>query len=338
MKKLLALLLALFLFIAVFTGCDEDTPETKNPNNEGNQPPVQDNANPASDFEFVENEDGGITITKYIGEGNHVTIPQTINSKKVTIVGERSFAGANIISIVVPDTIIYISSYAFASCAILSNVKMSESLITISWGAFLNCNSLTTIDLSMGSLKYIDQEAFRGCQNLKNVKFGDNITLIRDKAFYDCISLEEVILPKNLQEIGEYAFMNCSSAKKIWIPQTLEKWGIYPFYGTKLVTEIIFEDGLKHIGNVGSSNIISYEGKMQKLRIPASVEHISEGAFMDCMNLKEIYFSGAAPQIGTGKFLDFVTPEQDVKIYYDPSMPGWDTTPLRNIYTLIPLS
>jgi hypothetical protein len=56
------------------------------------------------------------------------------------------------------------------------------------------------------------------------------------------------------------------------------------------------------------------------------------------MNLKEIYFAGAAPQIGTGKFLDFVTPEQDVKIYYNPSMPGWDTTPLRDIYTLIPLS
>ena len=76
---------------------------------------------------------------------------------------------------------------------------------------------------------------------------------------------------------------------------------------------------------------------MHTVTIPASVEVLSEGAFMECHNLKEVYFQGPAPLIGTGKFNDFVTPEQDVKIYYDPSMPGWDDTPLREIYTLVPI-
>jgi hypothetical protein len=45
-----------------------------------------------------------------------------------------------------------------------------------------------------------------------------------------------------------------------------------------------------------------------------------------------------APQFGTGKFYNFVTPKEGAKIYYHPDTPGRDTSPLRDIYTLIPLS
>ena len=319
MKKTLALLLSAVLLFTMLVGCSNQTP------------------NPASDFEYQVREDGTIEITKYIGTADQVVIPKIIDGKNVTVIGERSFSGASIVSLVMPNTVKNIYSYAFIGCESLTDVKMSTSLITIAQGAFMNCKALTAVDLSMDSLEHIDQEIFHGCQSLKTVKFGKNIIRIRDKAFYDCTSLEEAILPKNLQELGDEAFMNCSSIQKIWVPKALEKWGLYPFYGAKSVTEIVFEDGLKHIGGIGASNVISYQAKMQTLRIPASVEHISSGAFMDCIYLKEIYFEGAAPQIGDGKFNDFVTPEQEVKLYYNPSMPGWDTTPLREIYTLIPL-
>ena len=317
MKKTVALLLVLIMLLTSFVGCTQ--------------------ANPASDFEYQERDDGTIEITKYIGKSTQVVIPKKIDGKKVTVLGEFSFADSSIVSVVIPDTVKYLYSYVFSGCTNLTNIEISDSLVSMAHGAFINCTSLTTIDISMKSMTYVDHEVFSGCTNLKNVKFGDNIEFIGNKAFYECTSLEETILPNNLQEIGEYAFMNCSSIQKIRIPKTLEKWGLYPFYGAKTVTEIVFEDGLKQIGGTGT-NVISYEGKMQTLRIPASVELISSGAFMDCKELKEIYFEGAAPKIGDEKFNNFVTPEQDLKIYYNPSMPGWDTTPLREIYTLIPLS
>ncbi len=318
MKKLCTLLaLVLLLSCIPMAGC---TTEPK--------------PNPATDFEYQVRDDGGIEITKYIGESDQVIIPQTIDSKDVTAIGEHAFAGMNIVSLVMPDTVIYIYPCAFQNCEYLATIKMSSSLVAIGLNSFRNCTSLTDIDLSMNSLNTIDHEAFYDCKNLKTVQFGDNITRIRDEAFRGCESLEEIILPKNLMELGEYTFFHCDGAKKIWIPKTLEDWGSSAFHAVPSVKEIIFEDGLKKIC---TGDILCSQGQLETVRIPASVEYISSAAFSDCIKLKEIYFDGPAPQIGQGNLYTFVTPKENVKIYYDPSMPGWDTTPLRDIYTLVPI-
>ena len=335
MKKTIAMICICGSLLCSFVSCKQvpvDNPTSTDTSQQVESETID--ANSVSDFEYQLREDGGIEITKYVGTDDHVVIPQTIDGKDVTVIGEGAFSESGIVSIKMPDTVIYISSFAFSNCKNLTDIRMSASLITITWGAFHDCNSLTSIDLSMESIKYIDREAFRNCQNLKTVKFGNNIQLIREEAFYECTALEEIILPKNLQELGDYAFLNCRSVKKIWIPKTLETWGASPFHGVKAVTEIVFEDGLKQIGQSG----FGYGGQVETLKIPASVEYIASSAFMDYLNLKKVYFDGAAPQFGQNKFFDFITPVQDVKIYYNPSMPGWDTTPLREIYTLIPLS
>ena len=289
MKKALTFLLLAALLATPLVGChkdDSDEPAKTTTENNANTIPEYNaaDANPASDFEYKVREDGGITITKYIGEDETVVIPQNIDGKEVTLIGERAFAGTSILSVAMPDTILYIASYAFY-----------------------------------------------GCKQLKTVRFGDNIQLILDEAFYDCESMESVILPKNLKELGQYAFGNCLAVQKIWIPKTVEKWGWSPFIGNISVKEIIFEDGLKKIGSYGA-----FTGcQVEVLRIPASVESIADIAFTAFPNLKEVYFDGAAPTVGGDVF---ATPEQGVKIYYNPSMPGWDTTLLRDVYTLVPKS
>ncbi len=283
MKKALTLLLLAAMLTAPLAGCGSanDTPAGVNDNiPEYNAA----DANPASDFEYKVRTDGGITIVKYIGEDETVVIPQTIDGEEVTLIGERAFAGTSILSVSMPDTVLYIASWAFV-----------------------------------------------GCKQLKTVRFSDNIQLILEEAFQDCESLEQVILPKNLKEIGQYAFGNCLSVQKIWIPKTLEKWGWSPFIGNVSVKEIVFEEGLKKIGSYGA-----FAGcQVEVLRIPASVESIADIAFTAFPKLKEVHFEGAAPTVGGDVF---ATPEQGVKIYYDPSTSGWDTTPLRDVYTLVPKS
>ena len=91
MKKIFALFLALFLFTTTFPGCAEDTPELKDPNNEENQPPVQDTENPASDFRYEENHQGGITITSFVGNDTDIIIPAKIDEKDVTYIGDSAF-------------------------------------------------------------------------------------------------------------------------------------------------------------------------------------------------------------------------------------------------------
>ena len=63
MKKILALLLALFLFIATFTGCADENPGKEDPNtpqsgdNGSSQLPEKESHKASMGFEYTENED-----------------------------------------------------------------------------------------------------------------------------------------------------------------------------------------------------------------------------------------------------------------------------------------
>lgn len=311
MKKKVFLVLLLLMVIILF-GCGKK-------------------ANPASDFEYTVMEDDTIEITKYIGDETDVVIPRKIEGKEVSIIGSAAFGGSNIKTLDMPDTVILLESAAFVDCATLTDIQCSRSLITIRSFAFAGCTSLVEVDLSMRALRFIDEYAFSNCENIRKINFGDNIEQIKKEAFRNCMSLEEVILPQKLKEIGDCAFGDCINVKKIWVPKTLEKWGMSPFTGNTSVAEIVFEDGLKRIGEYGGA----FAGcQVEVLRIPASVEEITSIAFTAFPKLKEVYFEGNAPIVGT---LVFATPEQGVKIYYDPSAFGWETTPLRNENVVLPL-
>lgn len=320
MKKLIVLTLSLLLTLSLFSACAKQR---------------YPDANPVSDFEYEINNRGGITITKYIGEAEQVVIPQQIEDKDVLIIGQSAFSETAITSVIMPDTVIYILPWAFVNCNNLETVQISASLQVIGMNAFQNCTALETIDLSKATImESIEDDAFNGCLNLCKITFSDSIVRIGKNAFFQCESLEQIILPQNLQEIGESAFCACTGAKRIWIPKTVEKWGYLPFAGATSLEKIVFEDGIKEIG----AEALCSGGVLRAVTIPASVEILSSGAFMECRNLKAVYFEGPAPKMSNEKFYGFVSPEQDVKIYYDPAMPGWDTTPLQEIYTLIPVS
>ena len=136
MKKILALLLALFLFIATFTGCADENPGKQDPNNEDNQPPVQDTENPATDFEYEENEDGGITIKKYIGTSADVIVPAQIDGKDVTVIGMAFSMNNSITSVKLPDSIVVIKGGRFFQLQSAHNGDIISKFNNNWWGGF----------------------------------------------------------------------------------------------------------------------------------------------------------------------------------------------------------
>ncbi len=116
------------------------------------------------------------------------------------------------------------------------------------------------------SIQRIGAYAFAGLPKLQKVVIPENSYLmyIDDMAFANCRNLQEITLPKNLLSIGEKAFSNCVSLKELTIPRYVQS--------------------LKGI-------VIEYCDALEKVEVQCDYENL--GLFIaDCMNLKEVVFTG----------------------------------------------
>ena len=95
-------------------------------------------------FEYIK-ENGGITITKYIGKQSSVTIPNKIEQLPVLKIGENAFADTKIKSVTLPSSCEEIDWFAFYGCYALTTIYISEDVNTIGYGAFDACSKSLTI-------------------------------------------------------------------------------------------------------------------------------------------------------------------------------------------------
>jgi hypothetical protein len=156
MKKLLALLLALSLVLAL-AGCNDDTvdfePERRNretPDDSApaptSQPPQIPDipVNPAEDFEYGIYEKY-VFIENYIGTTQEVHIPSEIEGLPVMVIGTRAFENnAFITAVIIPYGVDAIGKEAFSGCIALASVHIPESVEMIQEGAFAN-TGLTSV-------------------------------------------------------------------------------------------------------------------------------------------------------------------------------------------------
>jgi hypothetical protein len=140
---------------------------------------------PATDFSYDLSEDGkGVVITNYTGKGGAVVIPGEIEGYPVVEIGGAAFLGwyngnryasADIVSLVLPESVVKINASAFAAMGKLISVNFPAGLKTISSNAFLNCIELANLEIpeSLKSLNFTDgypndadNGAFEACKKL----------------------------------------------------------------------------------------------------------------------------------------------------------------------------
>lgn len=179
----------------------------------------------------------------------HLVIPEG-----VTEIEPRVFSCCDIESVEFPDSLRIIGEGAFSHCDKLKSIKFGNGIEKIGSqnddeGCFFAyCTELEEIEFPP-SLKYLGQNAFYGCKNLKRVRFNDGLMVIDKDAFNYCTNLKEVTLPYSLQEIGWHNF-SCTEKINMKFDVHLLAYLAMALTGSKpqdFYVDIFFSDLNRHV-------------------------------------------------------------------------------------------
>ena len=109
----------------------------------------------------------------------------------------------------IPSTVGLIGSYAFSSDYGLENVVIEDdSVMTISTSAFASCRNLKSIKLPK-NITEISTNLFQNCSSLKSIEIPEGVTTISGNSFASCCGLNQIILPSTLTSTNTSTFSYC---------------------------------------------------------------------------------------------------------------------------------
>ncbi len=261
-------------------------------------------------YTYVTLPDNTIEIRSYTGHRRYITIPNKIENKDVTSIGDFAFSGnsrirevnlpnklnnigmqafsdcSNLVSMTIPDGVKELGSYAFSNDSRLSEIIISDnsSLTKIGDFAFTNCN-LFIFEVPK-NVTYLNGSAFYGCRMLTsyNVKKGNQSFISDNGILYNKTRSILVAYPANKNDkefkvldktsiIGPYAFA-CSKIENI---------------------------NLNKVSSIGNAAFIN--SSLVSLNILDSVKEIGELSFAYCYDLKELTIGHGLNNIPSGAFL-----------------------------------
>ena len=223
-------------------------------------------------YEYAETP-RGLKLLRYIDfDDMVVTIPNMIDGKRVSEVGNHAFKG----------------------CVGIEKIIVSEGIEILGNGVFINCKELKEVVLP-GTLKRIGTADPAGCPKILG-------TMTKFEGTFEYTALENVEIPDSVKYVGEYAFSGCGSLKRIKFPAELKEIKENTFRWCKSLEQIVFPKALEVI------RMEAFEGceSLREVILPEGVKSIEQGAFAGCRNLESIYLPDSVSEIGGGRGGGFV--------------------------------
>lgn len=230
-----------------------------------------------------------------------ITIPENVEyegvSYSVVKIEEKAFMGCpDLMSVVMPKSIIFIGNQAFESDWQMTSISFSENITSIG------------------------ESAFENCRNINKIQLPSKLSSIQDKTFKGCTGLEEITIPKSVRTIGSYygsgngysPFDGCGNLKKIiiedieaWLKINFSNHNCNPlsfahnlYLGDHLLDEIVIPNSFTEIKKYALQGCES----VNKIELPNTIIKIGDSAFSSCSNLISINLPNSITYIGRDSF------------------------------------
>lgn len=221
------------------------------------------------DYSYEILNDGTLRLYQYEGTDTNIVVPDTIDRRKVTVLGNSTFQyctqASDIESVTLPDSLTTIEKNAFYNCEKLKSVTIPPNVSSIGLAAFvegLSESSLTEIKVDPENPYFSEKDGVVFSKDgTKLIVFPsgrsgdyqipDGTVSVGDYAFYYCVNVSSITVPGSVRSLGEGAFGNCSSLTKTVLNEGLEEIGEYAFQSSSGIRDIIIPASVKSVGKNG---------------------------------------------------------------------------------------
>ena len=287
------------------------------------------------DFAYTILDDGSIEITKWSGIDEEVNIPNLIDGRPVSSIGERAFTQERpdyeLTYVTIPEGITTIRDYAFGGCYNLASINIPDSVMSIGKNPFSFCRRLTDIIVSSDqpAVELIDGVLFGKVdkrlicypeylgRSYYAIPAGTKIIGARafsDNSFqpqvWDIDILTTVDVPASVEVIEEGAF-SCAHIESIYLPEGLKEIGDRAFYECNDLYSIQIPESVQKIGD----EVFRSCDSLYEIAIPNNTEIIGTNPFAYCKNLSSIYVSPEHPTLATIDGVLFSKPDRKLICY-----------------------
>lgn len=306
---------------------------------------------------FTLREDGTYSVQKgaYFNKFAAVTVPETYNGAKVSVISASAFAYASGIKIInIPDTIEIIEvGTAFTGTSKLEEINIYETGNAVSpryssHEGVLYSRDVAGLELAVfpsgksgeyviyDGTKLIGSRAFYNAYNVTSVTIPGSVAIIMPSAFMGCRNIETLTIldsnnPNEESElkIADHAFYNLRNLTTVNLPARLSSFSPAMFSSTgKLSTINIAKGGSMYASKngmvtnaAGDTLIYCPSGRTGYVRIPAGIATIAAGSFMQHYSITEVYVSYSVATIENNAF-ELCTNLQTLTFEGSPSAVG----------------
>ena len=256
------------------------------------------NEDDAVPYTYVTLPDNTIEIRSYTGHRRFITIPEKIDNKIVSSIGDFAFQNQNRLREVnLPSGLNNIGASAFANCNNLLGIVIPDGVTTIGGSAFSNNVRLQTVSLNNTSkLKTIGDSAFSN-SGLLRFDVTARVEYLNGSAFFGATSLANINVAKENKNFLSDDGVLHNKTKSTVVAYPAGKSGEYVLpNGVTKIGGAAF--GYAKLKNIDFNNVTSIDGSafarssLENVVLTDKITAIGKESFAYCANLSSLTIGG----------------------------------------------